>query len=387
MIKYPCALLLASSAIAVVQTQETADDLVFSVDARQFSEARAWVTRSGPPITLSGDSNPASPNLVFRAEPGVEYVAENDLVVGDKPFAVHSITLAPSLTAPAEEASRVTITGRPLLLVPDTQRTAPYIALGARDAKPSHAVFDLATNLLASGEFHVTGDGNQSFAISGRIAQADGALSMVKSGTSTVTLSSSNHWTGTTRVVGGAIVLVEGDSIGSGPLEIGPGASVRFESITPRAGLSTSLTLAEKSRLDLNGNTWIIDYTGDSPHDSIRAMVNDERITSTSRHPKQVIALVEAAQLGRDEFAQRTLDDSALIITVALQGDANLDGTVNASDLERVSESFEKAGSWTDGDFTGDGKVDFDDLLRVAQNYDAAGQFDADWTRLRGQPR
>jgi autotransporter-associated beta strand protein len=248
-------------------------------------------------------------------------------------------------------------------------------------------VFDIATNLLASGELHLTGDGNQTFRISGRIAPADAALSVVKSGASTVTLTSANQWTGSTRVLAGTIILREGDSLGSGPLELSAGAVVRFEDLTPRAGLSTALTLAEKSKLDLNGNAWVIDYTGESPLALIEAMVRDERITTTSQQPNQTIAFIEASALGRPEYAQRMLDDTAIIITVARQGDANLDGAVNAEDLERVNRFFNKNGGWTDGDFTRDGKVDFDDLLRVSQNYDAAGQFEADWNRLRRQPR
>ena len=59
-------------------------------------------------------------------------------------------------------------------------------------------------------------------------------------------------------------------------------------------------------------------------------------------------------------------------ISAPLLGDANRDGLVNAADLLILSQSYGKAGGWTDGDFDNDGVVGFDDLLILAQNYGRA---------------
>jgi hypothetical protein len=54
-----------------------------------------------------------------------------------------------------------------------------------------------------------------------------------------------------------------------------------------------------------------------------------------------------------------------------LLGDANLDGTVNISDLSKVLTNYDKSGMvWSDGDFDGNGAVDITDLSKVLTNYD-----------------
>jgi hypothetical protein len=56
--------------------------------------------------------------------------------------------------------------------------------------------------------------------------------------------------------------------------------------------------------------------------------------------------------------------------TQALPGDANLDGRVDATDLNRVGLNWRGTGkTWTQGDFTGDGNVDAADLNVLALNW------------------
>jgi autotransporter-associated beta strand protein len=70
----------------------------------------------------------------------------------------------------------------------------------------------------------------------------------------------------------------------------------------------------------------------------------------------------------------RTLgwSDSGSQVTVmqTLPGDANLDGSVDFTDLSLVLASYDTSGVWTTGDFTYDGQVDFSDLSLVLANYD-----------------
>ena len=55
---------------------------------------------------------------------------------------------------------------------------------------------------------------------------------------------------------------------------------------------------------------------------------------------------------------------------VVVPGDANLDGSVNFSDLVVLAANYgSKTGQWTTGDFNGDGTVDFRDLVALAANY------------------
>jgi hypothetical protein len=61
----------------------------------------------------------------------------------------------------------------------------------------------------------------------------------------------------------------------------------------------------------------------------------------------------------------------AFLFRPALAGDANLDGTVNISDLSKVLTNYDKTGmSWADGNFNDDTTVNISDLSNVLTNYD-----------------
>jgi hypothetical protein len=58
------------------------------------------------------------------------------------------------------------------------------------------------------------------------------------------------------------------------------------------------------------------------------------------------------------------------LLTAALPGDANLDGTVDINDLTVVLANYGQTGAtWIDGEFTGDGTVDINDLTIVLTHY------------------
>jgi probable HAF family extracellular repeat protein len=58
------------------------------------------------------------------------------------------------------------------------------------------------------------------------------------------------------------------------------------------------------------------------------------------------------------------------LLTPALPGDANLDGTVDINDLTIVLAHYGQSGmTWTEGEFTGDGTVDINDLTIVLAHY------------------
>lgn len=58
------------------------------------------------------------------------------------------------------------------------------------------------------------------------------------------------------------------------------------------------------------------------------------------------------------------------MLRVTRYGDANLDGTVNFTDLLALAQSYGQSNSnWDQGDMTYDAAVGFPDLLTLAQNY------------------
>jgi hypothetical protein len=61
----------------------------------------------------------------------------------------------------------------------------------------------------------------------------------------------------------------------------------------------------------------------------------------------------------------------AMILKTVLAGDANMDGTVNITDLSKVLTNYDRSGmTWGDGDFNNDQTVNISDLSNVLTNYD-----------------
>ena len=74
-------------------------------------------------------------------------------------------------------------------------------------------------------------------------------------------------------------------------------------------------------------------------------------------------------------FRGQTLNDNtAVLVSYTLYGDANLDRSVDFNDLVPLAQNYNTAGgkTWAQGDFPGDGAVDFNDLVQLAQNYNTS---------------
>jgi hypothetical protein len=66
----------------------------------------------------------------------------------------------------------------------------------------------------------------------------------------------------------------------------------------------------------------------------------------------------------------RAVDATAVLIRQTRLGDANLDGTVNLQDFNRIAANFgASAGPWSRGDFNYDGITNLIDFNRLAANF------------------
>jgi hypothetical protein len=78
-------------------------------------------------------------------------------------------------------------------------------------------------------------------------------------------------------------------------------------------------------------------------------------------HPSGMIA---------EESETNNWADCYEVLTVALPGDADLNGTINGADLNAVLSNCNLSGmTWAQGDFNGDGTVNGTDLNTVLSNY------------------
>lgn len=64
-----------------------------------------------------------------------------------------------------------------------------------------------------------------------------------------------------------------------------------------------------------------------------------------------------------------TYTSTQVLVTVAIPGDANLDGDVNLLDLDVLGSAWQGSGTWAQGDFNGDGVIDLLDLDVLGANW------------------
>ncbi|WP_428389338.1 beta strand repeat-containing protein [Mucisphaera sp.] len=64
-----------------------------------------------------------------------------------------------------------------------------------------------------------------------------------------------------------------------------------------------------------------------------------------------------------------TYTSTSILVTAALLGDANLDGTVDLIDLSALASNFGATAGWAGGSFNGDNTVDLIDLSLLASNF------------------
>ena len=69
-------------------------------------------------------------------------------------------------------------------------------------------------------------------------------------------------------------------------------------------------------------------------------------------------------------FMGHTVDDTSILVRYTRYGDANLDGSVNLSDFNRLAGEFAVTGAyWTQGEFNYDQSVTLADFNLLAGNF------------------
>jgi autotransporter-associated beta strand protein len=198
------------------------------------------------------------------------------------------------------------------------------------------------------------------------------------------------------NVASGTLTKVGTGTLTTGPIQVGTlSATSGAVVIKPDGSDAASNRLGTlvlggasgswSSRLDLNDNKLVIDYTGASPLAQVGDQIksgyangawNGNGITSTSAatnnagaNPKVGIGFAEAAALGISTFAGQDVDGDSIVVRYTLLGDANVDGVVNALDFNALASGYGSGTIWPSGDFNYDGAVTSDDFSALSQNF------------------
>ena len=148
--------------------------------------------------------------------------------------------------------------------------------------------------------------------------------------------------------------------------------------------VTNSLSVAPTAALDMTDHRLVIDYDGPSPLAELRSLIvsgyangswtgDGIRSSTAAAVAGTGLGFAEAAALGITTFHGEPLDETAVVIAHARYGDANLDGTVNLGDFNRLAANFGSTGAtWFDGDFNYDAQVNLADFNMLAANFGLA---------------
>jgi hypothetical protein len=142
--------------------------------------------------------------------------------------------------------------------------------------------------------------------------------------------------------------------------------------------------------VDLADNDLILDYTGSSPLSDVRAKIIEGwnsgswtggGITSgvaasvaadSGNSHKTALGYAEASTFSYTSFGGQTVDSTTVLVKYTWNGDANLDGRVNAIDFNILASNNPASSGklWSDADFNYDGAVDTTpDYYLMAPNF------------------
>jgi hypothetical protein len=194
-----------------------------------------------------------------------------------------------------------------------------------------------------------------------------------------------HNWTSYVYLSGGAFnvghLTIYGGGIGGSFFEVLPGSSA-----VPRVGTYS----VSQTYIELADSGMIVDYTGGSPIDQVRADIGSE-IRSSSVGSGYWLGVAEASSIFSSfpaTFLGQSVDDTSVLILYTRHGDANFDRVVNLADFNRLASNFGQSGMyWSDGDFNNDGFVNLIDFNMLAAQFGLVaslpnGPTPQDWAAL-----
>ncbi len=141
--------------------------------------------------------------------------------------------------------------------------------------------------------------------------------------------------------------------------------------------LRTNTLTLNTATLDLAGNKLILEPTTAAKPAALAALQNEilsAAIFSTLLPPHTALALLDnaALQIPFTTFAGIPTDANSLLLAPELLGDANIDGTIDLTDLSTLLNNFgATTPAWTSGNFDNAPTIDLTDLSDVLNNFGA----------------
>jgi autotransporter-associated beta strand protein len=255
----------------------------------------------------------------------------------------------------------------------------------------------------AGGTFN---DNAKTVTIGANLTGVTGDGGFRKSGSGTTTLSGNLNYSGTTTVGGGTLAVSGTNTIGAvagstpttGTFSV-TGGSTTSQGITTNAlnvsggaltigtsGTQTARTSKVNSltvtggTVNIGDNHFIHESTAanlSTNYANDKALVASGALTSSTLTSNTALAVAEAGNISAYSspgatFGGVSTDANSILITRALKGDGDLNGTVDLLDFIRLQTGFGSSGAgarWDTGDYNQDGTVNLLDFIALQTNF------------------
>jgi autotransporter-associated beta strand protein len=214
-----------------------------------------------------------------------------------------------------------------------------------------------------------------------------GPGSLTKFGTGSVTLSSSNSYTGGTNVNAGTLILASANAFPANTsLNISSGAQVTIANHSSNATYVPTLSsLSNSGTIDVTNNAMVI-HNGSIGAISaeIASAYSNGTWTGTSGTSGVITSSVAATDTnhltavgvatGLTSFEGSTVLATDVLVKYTYYGDTNLDGHVDGTDYSRIDNGYlNQLTGWDNGDFNYDGVIDGSDYTLIDNSYNTQG--------------
>jgi autotransporter-associated beta strand protein len=190
-----------------------------------------------------------------------------------------------------------------------------------------------------------------------------GERQLVMRGGGRTVLNAANTHSGGTRIEAGEVVIRHASALGSGSLEVLPGARVTLDVDFSRANVS-NLVVHEGAVIDV-GRGGLVLPAGSMSSAEVRALLVSGR--NGGAWNGSGISTSDAPVGSRRGVGYRVMTNNSIVVGWAAFGDTNLDGRVNSTDVNMILQANRFGttatdGGWWQGDFNYDGRVNTSDI-------------------------
>lgn len=188
-----------------------------------WSNAGGWINEAGQPTGIGRNDSTSRFVGVFKPNNSKNYTAYGNttraashapqVVAAGRPdlpglneFMMNELRLAGSFTSTVDRTA--TIQSNPLLLVDSPEGRVAQIGLHATDDSPTGAMtYFVKSDLELYNDVHIVGDGDVNFEINGQIRDFYAPRSIIKEGSSRVTLTGDNTFGGDLQILAGSVTV------------------------------------------------------------------------------------------------------------------------------------------------------------------------------------